>query len=327
MASDLILLGFTQDDNAPLVRAAMARVPGPPVSVISAGGVAALAQAAARGGRRGLQGRALVALSGLQRRLEQACQVGPFLPADPVQATCPAAELPGLLARAAPELAEALATQGRLVQWDIVLRWQPEPVVRANRAALATAGTSPAALAEAVQGVLARDRAARATALRAALHGTALAMIEAGAGDTETGLTVLVAAESDAALEAALQALPAAVADGAQADLRGPLPPLSFCAVRIVATKAGDVAAAWHDLALPARIDALGLRQQWRAQAVRLHPDLGARDDAPIAAAGAAYRLLRGLLRGGEAVSLPALQGLAARRLLVPALPGQGGAP
>jgi len=329
MAANLTLLGFTEAGAAEAVRAAMAGVPGPALVVVAEGGIAALAQTAQPGKRR-LQGRdaALAALGCVQMRLESACQAGPFLPAAPAQAACARAELPALLRAAAQDLAVALAARGRLVQWDVILRWPAEAVVRAHRAALAPKAGRPAELAEAIQALLAQDRAARDAALREALAPLCLDILTAGAGETQTGVTVLVEPGRDAAIEAALQRLPAAVTADADADLRGPLPPISFSPVSITTAAAGDVAKAWRQLALPAEIDAGALRQGWRGMARRLHPDLGAHGGDKIAAAGAAYRLLRGLLpASAQAVSLPALQCLAARRLNVPALPAAGQVP
>jgi hypothetical protein len=150
-------------------------------------------------------------------------------------------------------------------------------------------------------------------------------MAPAGAGDTETGLTVLVEADGEAALEAALEALPADIAADATINMRGPLPPLSFAAVRIDRAAPAEVADAWRQLALPEHVDAAVLQQHWRDTAFRLHPDRSAGDGGLMAQAGAAFRLLRDLLPAegaGQAWSLPALQRHAAcrMRLAAPAL-------
>ena len=68
-------------------------------------------------------------LSVIQRRLEAACAAGPFLPADPASACCKAADIGRLMANAASGIAPALRGPGAQWQWDIVLRWQPEPIL------------------------------------------------------------------------------------------------------------------------------------------------------------------------------------------------------
>jgi hypothetical protein len=258
----------------------------------------------------------------VQMRLEAACRVAPFLPADPAQCRCPAADAAALLADAMPEVSAALAGPGRCHQWDVVLRWHPEAVLARRRAEIAGAGREE--LAASVAAALARERAMREAGLRAALGRVSLAVASAaGAVETEAGLTVLLPAHGEAALEQALSALPPEISDGASADLRGPLPAVSFSAVRVVSAAPGEVAQAWQALALPDWIDADGLRRHWRECAARVHPDHGIAEDGPMVAAGAAFRLLRSLLPAGapaQAWTLAALQRRSARMLQVPAL-------
>jgi hypothetical protein len=293
--------------------------------MVQAAGLAALAQAEPPGAgwlpQRGTTA-ALQALRTVQRRLEVACQLGPFLPADPAHSRCPAADVERRLAAASGAIAEALAGPGRHHQWDVVLRWPAAAVVASRRDEIARdaalGGGGREALAGAVQAALARDRTEREAGLRAALAGIALAMMPAGSAQTETGLTVLMAAGSEALLENVLQSLPQAVSSDAEADLRGPLPPISFASVRIDGTAPAEVAAAWQTLALPEQVDSVALRQHWRATAARLHPDRGMQSDAPIVEAGAAFRLLRDLLPDpGAPRSLVVLQREAAGRMRV----------
>jgi hypothetical protein len=341
MADWVTLLGFADTRNGPALAQAMQRamqkVPGPAMRLIEAGGLAALAQdQSARlafglgslgslGSLGGLGGpaAALRRLRTVQQRLEVACVLGPFLPADPAHARCGRAAIPALLAAGAPALHDALAGPGTRHQWDVVLCWQPNDVVASRRSEIAAAATdaggSREALAAAVQGALARERTRREAALRQAVAPHALAMAPTGAGATETGLTVLLPAAGEAGLEAALNALPAEVSAGASIALRGPLPPVSFAAVRIDRAAASDVAQAWCTLALPDQVDAAALRRHWRDCAARLHPDRGG-SDGPMVSAGAAFRLLRDLLPdedGQRPWSLPALQRHAACRMSV----------
>jgi hypothetical protein len=327
MAGWVTLLGFAAEAQGAALLAAMRAVPGPAVSVTRAGGLACLAQADAARFSFGLGGRAaaLQRLRTVQMRLEAACVLGPFLPADPAHARCARGAVAGLLAAAAAGIAEALAGPGTRHQWDVVLRWQGDAVVAARRAEIAAAadaaGGGRTALAEAVEAALARERLQREAALRAAVAPVAVAVAAAGAGATETGLTVLLPADGgEAALEAALNALPDGVTANGTIDMRGPLPPVSFAAVRIDRAAPAEVAQAWRTLALPERVDAAGLRRHWRDCAARMHPDRAGGEDVAMASAGAAFRLLRDLLPAGDgalAWSLPALQRHAACRMSV----------
>jgi hypothetical protein len=325
MADHVRLLGFAGEADAVTLQAALEAVPGPDVSSVSAGGVAALVQADRSTGRTPpKRDTALRALFGVQRRLEVACLHGAFLPADPSRNLCARARLPGLLAEAAAPIAAALAVLGGHHQWDVVLRWLAEPVLEARRDEIrvAAAGQGRSGLAEAVGAALGRERALREAALQAVLSRVARAVKPAGAGVTETGFTVLLPAAGEAALETALGELGPEISAGASADLRGPLPPISFAAVRVESAAPKEVAEAWRMLGLPERVDAESLRRHWHACAARLHPDHGAQQDAPIREAGAAFRLLRGLLPADgqqEPWSLPALQRRGALRLQVPA--------
>ena len=323
MARCVKLLGFAAPEDAAGLAAAMGAVQGAPVRVVKAGGLAAIAQE--DGGTvlyPAEKQAALAALRVVQLRMETACQLAPFLPADPSQCRCPLDDVAPMMADAVAPLSAALAGPGRCHQWDVILRWQAEAIVAARRDMIANAGGGQAGLAAAVQAALALERAMREAGLHAALADIALAVVPAGTAETETGLTVLLPADGIAALENALGALPESVSAGATADLRGPLPPLSFAAVRVASASPEALAQAWQVLALPAGIDADGLKRQWHECAGRLHPDHGAGDHGRMAEAGAAFRLLRSLLPAPEpdrAWTLAALQKRGARRLLVAA--------
>ncbi|TDG22995.1 hypothetical protein E2C05_26545, partial [Paracraurococcus ruber] len=157
MDRSLTLIGLAPAEGATALAEAMMREPGPPVLFHRAGSVALLAEPAERGGRLALlrRGKAglLAGLHRLQRRLEIGCQMGPFLPFDPAAAACPEADLPRLLEGAAEPLAAALQARGRRHQWDVILRWQPEPVL-ARRLPRSAAPRARAALAEAVAAAL-----------------------------------------------------------------------------------------------------------------------------------------------------------------------------
>jgi hypothetical protein len=318
----ITLLGFAASSHAAALAGALAGVPGPRLITAQAAAVTAFAQQGASPRMRDTK-RHLTALAGVQRRLEVACLSGPFLPADPAHAVCALADLQPLLAEEAEAIRAALAGPGTCHQWDVVLRWRPEAALASCRDAVAeaAAGGGAPALAEAVRAALGRVQASRAGALRTAMAAVSLAVLEAGAGQGEAGLaeagvTVLIPAGREAELEAALQALPDSITAGVTADLRGPLPPVSFAAMRVDRRSAREVALAWRMLDLPPQADAETLRARWRATAQRLHPDHGAPDGAPMGRAAGAMRLLRGLLpaQAGPA-SLAAAQDRARARL------------
>ncbi len=322
MEPDIALIGVAPAASAEPLLAAMARIEGPAPGLHRAGRIAVIFQAATVKRRRVALRRAdrsalLRPLHSLQRRLEIACLAGPFLPFDPAAAACARAELTLLVDAAAEALAAALERDGARHQWDIVIRWRPEAVLARHRATL----QGRADLAEAIAAVLHEDRAARQGALLAALGPRVLAIADALPAGTEgeASATVLVPAGEEVRIEAALQALPEAIKEGAEADLRGPLPPISFAPLRVTALETATLDAAWHVLDLPDRLDGDALTGRWRAVARRLHPDLAGHraDPERLEAAGRAYRLLRGLAREGN-LDRAAVQAMAGRRLSIP---------
>jgi hypothetical protein len=319
------LLGFAPIEGLDALQSALKAVPGPALWVERGEDVAALVQAEPhapliRRGRKAL----LEGLHTVQRRLEVACQSGPFLPMDPAAATCPTGTLTRLLSAMWPALSAALHRHGRTQQWDVVLRWSPEAVVAAHRAELAetmmSAGKS--ALAEAVAGVLRADRARREAALLASLSSAVLAIAPPIGTDTEVALTVLVRSDEAASMEAALESLSGPAVADASLDLRGPLPALSFFAVRLATVEQGQVASAWRRLDLPERIDLSTLHRQWRQRAAALHPDrwqgTETLDVNAVSDVTEAYRTLRSLLPGSDSVTLADLLSRAGYRLVLP---------
>jgi hypothetical protein len=323
------LLGFAPSAGLAALQAELSSVPGPQVWTESGETVAAVLQTEPkapliRRGRKAL----LEGLQTVQRRLEIACQAGPFLPMDPAAATCPADTARILLQSSWPAVAPLLARHGSTRQWDVVLRWSPEPVVAAHRADLAEAtAAGRAALAEAVGRVLRADRAEREAVLIASLTPAVLAIAPPAGSETEVALTVLISAEGEAAMEAALGSLSGPTAAHATLDLRGPLPPVSFFAARLAAVEQGDVASAWRRLGLAQRIDAAGLHRQWRERAAAAHPDRrqgtltladGTGVDDTVADLTDAYHILRSLLPETASVTLPDLLRCAGYRLILP---------
>jgi hypothetical protein len=322
-------LGFAPRAGADALRSALARVPGPAVRVQAGPAVAALLQvepdmpAVSRG-----QKALLAQLHTIQRRLEIACQTGPFLPMDPSAACCPPGAVAKALNDAWDDLAGALEWHGSNHQWDIVLRWSPEAVVARHRDTIAeaAAGRGPTGLADAVAATLRADRVRREQALTDVLAPAVLAFAPGGpaASDSEVAVTVLLRADGEAAVEAALGGLDEA---DATLDMRGPLPPLSFAAVRLAVTQAQEVVRAWDALDLPSRIDPDGLHRRWRLLAASAHPDRQPAADAAAAGAAvsgmtAAYHLLKGLApASSQAIDLDGLLRRAGHRLVVPSFP------
>ncbi len=324
----LRLLGFAPLDGLEALRAKLAAVPGAALSTRCGAAVAAVLQMEPP--VKLMRRRQKDLLSGLhtvQRRLEIACLAGPFLPMDPSAACCPADQVAELLAPSWDLLATALARHGTSHQWDVILRWAPEEVVaqRRDEIAAAAAGRGPVGMAEAVAAALRAERARREAALLAALAQAVLAVAPGGAVGTEAeiAVTVLVGAGGEACIEAALQNLDPAQFAGASADLRGPLPPLSFAPARLAVAEPGEVASAWHRLGLGENIDRAGLHAHWRQRAASAHPDRHPPAEQQAAAAALseitrAYHLLRDLLPNPGPITLPLLLRRAGYRLILP---------
>jgi hypothetical protein len=269
-------------------------------------------------------------LEGLQathRRLEQACQRAPFLPADPASACCPEMQLRSLIDETWPALAQALTIYGARHQWDLAVRWTPETVLTTQRATLAdiaARGDAPQ-LASAVATVLRQSRERREHLLSAALSEAALGLMSASAAVTETELmwTVLLPRQGEGAIEAALMAIPSHEVSGVEVDLKGPMPPVSFHAVRVILAEQADIARSWRLLELPERVDTDALHRQWRALAALSHPDRVPNDPdgtARFTSLGAAYRLLRPQV-GARSTTLRALLRQNGYRIEVPEVP------
>ncbi len=316
------ILGYAPLDGLDALIDRLGEVPGPRVDVWRGPGLAAFSQAeASRGLFGGLNGAASAGLLAVQRRLEVACQAGPFLPQDPSAALVAADAIAPLLAASWDELADALDRAGREHQWDIVLQWSPETVVARQASALAGAA-GRIELAEAIAGVLRAERDRQQARLLAVLTQAVRAFAAGGptGTDTQVGVTVRIGANTEAAIEAALETLDDPTLT---IGLRGPLPPISFAAVRIeVATQAG-IEAAWRTLQLSGRVDKACLHRQWRALAAAAHPDRGplapARTGADVGELTAAYHRLRGLLPAdGHGASFEELARAAVPRLVMP---------
>jgi hypothetical protein len=323
------VLGVT---GADALLAAMRAIPGPYLRMQSGPAVVALLQEEPEVPLVGRSRDELIAgLQSVQRRLEVACAAGPFLPMDPAAACGPADDMPRLLEAAWDALARAAAEQGTRQQWDIVLSWQPEPVVARNRAQIASAAVHGAeALAEAVRTVLRAECSRREAALLAVLAPAVIAFAKGGAAcaDAQVAVTVLVAAGGEAAVEAALDGLAAEHAEGASIDMRGPLPPVSFSPVRLATVEGAAIARAWATLGLPDRIDLSTLHRHWRLGAAEVHPDRQAGTSearqgsgATVSDLTAAYHLLRDLLPPDAAgVTFDRVLRSAGLRLVIPTL-------
>jgi hypothetical protein len=315
------LLGFAAEARLDSLRAALADSAGPVLHLVAIAGLAVVAQTEKGGGllRTSDKTTLLRRLHAVQRRLELACQAGPFLPADPAAPVIQLGELPRLVTAAAPRLARALVRDGAKQQWDITIRWPAQAVLTPHRAALAAAATvGQAEVVALVARLLRRERDDRLAALRTALSPRVLALLEGQAADTEIALTVLVPAGGETAIEAALGRLPEAASAYAEADLRGPMPPVSFAACALAEVTAGEIAAAWQMLELDGTTDTAALHQSWRRRAAALHPDHTGRaaDAERLDAARQAYRLLVPLLDEAGPRGLPDLLPLAGRRLV-----------
>ncbi len=329
-APNVRLIGFVPDTVLADLLPALEAVPGPRIAVHRSHGIAALTQAEPAaplwGGSRTEM---LTRLHTVQRRLEVACQGTSLLAMDPSAGCCPTGAVEDMLEAAWPALAAALAEHGRRHQWDIVLRWTPETALAPRRTEIAAAaGPGRSGLAEAVANELRQIRARREAALIAALQPAVLGFAPAGptGAETEVAVTVLLAAAGEAVVEAALRGLPPHEVEGAELDMRGPLPPLSFAAVRVAKVDGTALGHAWRLLGLPARVNLETLHQHWRLSAFVMHPDRNtdSQASAKLAEMTRGYHLLRDLMRdvtpeaGTPGLSLAELARHSGYRLLVP---------
>ena len=321
------LLGFAHRCDTARLEQALGQLPGPVLHTLPDDDVTAFLQdepptPKSRQGRKAL----LEGLQVVHRRLEAACALGAFLPMDPAHASCTAGQVAPLLEEHWSALTEALSAYGPHQQWDVALRWSAEPVLHSARDSLSKVGASGdrAALAEAVAAVLRRVRDSRATALTEAMAKTTLAQTDSRfATDTDVAITVLVPRLGESAIEQALMAMPAALTEGVEADLRGPMPPVSFHAVRLLRIEQGETARSWQLLGLPEQADAQILHRCWRDRASACHPDrqpLATASSETFADLGRAYQLLRPQL-GASRTTLRALSRRNDLHLSVPAMP------
>lgn len=311
MSDDVMLLGVAAAADAGQLATLLARIPGPPVTVEASAGLVAVAQTVHEGFLARATGTLKRDLVTLQTRLEAACLHGPFLAAEPGAARLALSDIAPLLSADAAMLAQALSHHGARHQWELVLRWVPERVLENRRDAIrqqvAAAGGGRAALAKAIGDALAEEQAMRSAALAEAMSAVVVAMQPGQpASENETRLSVLIEHGTERLLEGALAGLPAQVTDGASADLRGPMPPVNFAALRVLRPDAAACVRAWDALGLPTMIEPMELPALYRRLAYVLHPDRAGMHDAaaannagnsgaPMAEVADAYRLLRGI--------------------------------
>ncbi|WP_439596520.1 GvpL/GvpF family gas vesicle protein [Falsiroseomonas sp.] len=262
------LLGIVAAAEAGTLAAAM----GEDVRVLQAGAVAALVQPRDPPLRRLFLRRDRLAqlrqMQQVQARLEQACQAGAFLACDPAAAHGPEPALRAILAADAAALAAALARFGRRHQWDVILRWAPDALLRAAEVEWPAEG---AARAAAMRQAMAEERAFRTQALRQALLPRIIAIAEAppASAEGEAGLTVIIQAGAEALLREALARLPEAAAREASCEWRGPLPALSPAPLRLAP---GEAEGEWTLLRLPEPVEPAALIRLWHGLAEALQP-------------------------------------------------------
>jgi hypothetical protein len=298
------LLGFVSAATAGALQSALATVAGPTVAIQRGPELALLMQAEPKAAP-AHRGRKMKpdCLQAVQKRLEIACQSGPFLAMDPATACCPTGIIPRLLGASWAALAGALAQHGARHQWDVIVHWPAQAIVD-------------------------RPRAAHEAIVLAALEPVVLAFGPVSRSETESAITVLLPAGGGPVVEAALARLSQEMLVDFTFDMRGPLPPISFSAVRITKVGQGEVVRAWRRLDLPERIDASSLHWHWRLRAASAHADRkptarAASADTEVTEITNAYHLLRDLLpQPGatleEQTSLAHLLQRAGHRLLVP---------
>lgn len=251
MMGTLRLLGIAPAQAGIMLQSALERLGPMPLAIFREHDFIALTQAepdhrhGARPGplRRTRRGEAPQGRELAEQRQNLACRLAPLLPADPDAALCPAAELPGLLAQAAPSLSAALTTGGATQEWHLTLHWPPELLLSgaaalAVRMAQARRRTSrdqlPPPLDDGLQQALDHALDNRAAPLLEALARLAPRLERLPApGEAALRLVLQMPRGHGEGIERALATLPAPLLAVASLTLQGPLPPRRFAAWRV----------------------------------------------------------------------------------------------
>jgi hypothetical protein len=251
--------------------------------------------------------RSLLDLLEVQRVLEALAASGSVLPACPGTLVDDSSEALELICADASRLRSALEEFGAARQFQIVVTWDGPAMVGAIKR---RADVIEAVDAAAVSGRLAAGKALQAIMIgeRERLSGEILARLSPAVRDIlampqdgedcVANLVVLIDADSDARLDAALVELDALLPGKSRVRCIGPLPAVSFAAVSLDRIDPDRIDAARRLLGVGYRLTAESVRSAWRVYAQAHHPDVAeafatSTTSAEFGNASAAYRLLR----------------------------------
>lgn len=247
--------------------------------------------------------RALRELVELQRILEALAAAGPLLAARPSTRVEDEAEALELISGNAAQLRAALQDYGSARQFQITVRWDAVAMVAGIKdraevvAALARAALQGRMVAgKMLQDIMITEREKLAHEIRARLSLVAREMVAMPQdGDAcVANLVVLIAADAEAGLDAALAELDRLLPGDSRIRCVGPLPALSFAAVSLERIDPDRIDAAQRLLRVGHRLTSESVRTAWRAYARTHHPDAGcSADSGEFADAATAHRLLR----------------------------------
>jgi hypothetical protein len=251
--------------------------------------------------------RMLLDLLDVQRVLEAIAAAGSVLPACPGTLLDDSSEALELICADASRLRGALEEFGAARQFQIIVTWDGPAMVDAIKsradvvAAVAVAAPSGRlATGKVLQGIMMGERerlSARILAQLSPVVRDILAMPQDGE-DCVANLVVLIDANAESMLDAALAELDALLPGKSRVRCVGPLPAVSFAAVSLDRIDPDRIDVARRLLGVGYRVTTESVRSAWRSYAQSHHPDVAdlsaaSADAGEFGDASAAYRLLR----------------------------------
>jgi hypothetical protein len=232
----------------------------------------------------------------LQRVMEAVIATGPLLAAQPGTRLEDPAEAVSLLAPASVRLEEAFHAFGALRQFQVTVRWDPKAVLAAlaERGVFAAPTTDRVEFGKAIRARLLEEKGRLSRFVRDRLAAAARDVVSMPVAeeDVVADAVVLVDAET-AALDLELQRIDDVLPGASIVRCVGPLPAVSFAAIRIDRIDDEHVSGARRLLGVKDSAACEDLRSAYVHAARATHPDTGAGvGTEAFAAAREAYNLL-----------------------------------
>lgn len=259
-------------------------------------------------------GRRMVAF---QRVLEALIPCGPMLPATMGAIFRDALEPTAFLVAHAATLRSALSHFGGLHQYQVLVSWDPQAMLRrlqgSDRLASLSAGDTShdaKAYANALGSIMESYRAELGRWFAANLREVTVDMLVLPP-DGENGIlnaTVLIEPAQQQAFDAAIEAIDAVATEALRIKVAGPLPACAFASVTVEKPDRRLVEKARREIGGDAGIDLAELKQNYRRRMRLVHPDMPEGREAEAAAASTSYELLRRISEAEEALRAQGMQ-------------------